>query len=77
MLNLNKYINNSTVAYDDTLANNNPKDNCINNPNAVIYMQYACMETTSQLNIKREQGLFISCCACFAALFWLIVVWYL
>lgn len=54
----------------------NGTNNCTTNP-AKLYMQYKCKQTTDELNIKREQGLFISFCACFACLFWLIVVWYL
>lgn len=58
----------------------NNKDNgttpCTTNP-AKLYLQYKCLQTDDELNVKREQGLLVSFCACFACLFWLIVVWYL
>lgn len=57
-----RYIHNGTNA-------------CLTNP-AKVYMQYFCVQKRGVLNNKREQGLFISCCAAFAAVFFLVVVWY-
>jgi hypothetical protein len=49
---------------------------CSTNP-AKVYMQYFCLQTTDQMNEKREQGLLISCSAGLASLVFLIVVYYL
>ena len=55
---------------------NNPLNPCTTNPGRV-YFQYSCVIDDDALNIKREQGLFISMCACFVCLLWLIIIYYL
>jgi len=60
----------------DYLSKTNDTNACNTNP-AKIYMQYFCVQSRGELNSKREQGLFISCAACFTAIFFLVVVWYL
>lgn len=55
---------------------NNGTTICTTNP-AKVYLQYKCKESDGALNSKREQGLLISSIACFAAIFFLIVVFYL
>lgn len=54
----------------------NGTDSCTTNP-AKVYLQYTCLQTDDDMNVKREQGLLISCIACFACILFLVVIFYL
>lgn len=60
------------VKYDEGILNKH----CTTNPGK-IYLQYKCLQTDGEMNNKREQAMFISCTACFVAIMFLVIIWYL